>query len=245
MTGVLFGFVQSFHSVSTFTLSVLIDSFRQPLLFARMARTSDMGLSLSTTVLNFCSGGNRTCNYIPITVTISRRGKKEVKRTSGSGHRGSLSLSTSAGRITSIFTSCATRTFLPTRVRPLISNDSTACPLFFASFMMTSSVSEAVEADDDEADLRAARRASEGKAMVMTFAALDWIRYPVKSASTLICLCRDVKVPFINKKTNTYDQTWIPPSFASLLHIMCKFVSVNLMMHFFCSFSMAWMISGG
>ena len=62
-TGILFGFVQSFHSVSTLTPSVLIDSFRQPLLFARMARTSDMGLSLSTTVLNFCNGGNRICNY--------------------------------------------------------------------------------------------------------------------------------------------------------------------------------------
>lgn len=54
---------------------------------------------------------------------------------------------------------------------------------------MTSSVSDAVEAED-EADFRAARRASEGRAIVMTFAALDWMRYPVKSASTLICLCR-------------------------------------------------------
>jgi len=52
---------------------------------------------------------------------------------------------------------------------------------------MTSSVSDAVEADE-EADLRAARRASEGRAMVMTFSALDWMRYPVNRASTLICL---------------------------------------------------------
>ena len=38
----------------------------------------------------------------------------------------------------------------------------------------------------------------------------------------------------------THDQTCIPPSFASLLQMMCMFVSVNFMMHFFCSFSMAW-----
>lgn len=58
---------------------------------------------------------------------------------------------------------------------------------------MTSSVSDAVEAED-EADFRAARRASEGRAIVMTFAALDWMRYPVKSASTLICLCRTIQI---------------------------------------------------
>jgi hypothetical protein len=109
---------------------------------------------------------------------------------------------------------------------------------------MTSSVSDAVEADED-ADLRAARRASEGRAMVMTFAALDWIRYPVKSASTLICLCRTTRqVNGHQQRMDTHDQTCIPPSFASLLQIMCRFVSVNLMMHFFCSFSIDWMISG-
>jgi hypothetical protein len=34
----------------------------------------------------------------------------------------------------------------------------------------------------------------------------------------------------------------MPPSLASLLHIMHITSSLNLMMHFFCSFSMAWMI---
>ena len=42
---------------------------------------------------------------------------------------------------------------------------------------------------------------------------------------------------------DTHDQTCIPPSFASLLQMMCIFVSVNLMMHFFCSFSIDCMIS--
>jgi hypothetical protein len=76
--GVLFGLVQSFHSVSTLTPSVLIDSVRRPLLFARMARTSDISLILSTTVLNFCNGGNRICNYIQsmvISPTKHRRKK--------------------------------------------------------------------------------------------------------------------------------------------------------------------------
>jgi hypothetical protein len=62
---VLFGFVQSLHSVSTLTPSVLIESLRQPWLFAQIARTSDMSRSLSTTVLNFCSGGSRMCTYNP------------------------------------------------------------------------------------------------------------------------------------------------------------------------------------
>lgn len=52
---------------------------------------------------------------------------------------------------------------------------------------MTSSVSYADEVDGD-ADFRAARSASEDKAIVISFAALDWMRYPTNRDSTLICL---------------------------------------------------------
>lgn len=44
--------------------------------------------------------------------------------------------------------------------------------------------------------------------------------------------------------STTYDQTWMPPSLASSLQMMCISSSVNLMMHFFCSFSTACMMPG-
>ena len=42
------------------------------------------------------------------------------------------------------------------------------------------------------------------------------------------------------KKTGTYDQTWTPLS--SVLQMICISVSLNLTMHFFCSFSTVWII---
>ena len=58
--------------------------------------------------------------------------------------------------------------------------------------MTTSSVSyEEDEEAEEEADLRAARRASAERDMVISLEALDWIRYDVKRESTLICLDND------------------------------------------------------
>ena len=132
--------MQSFHSVSTLMPSVLMERVRRPLLLARVARTSDIGRSLSTTVRSFMRGGSRICNYDPQlasridnTNKIKRRRGNEGEKghTSGSGQSGSLNLSTSAGRITSIPTSCATLTLLPTLVTQVIPSESTACPCFF------------------------------------------------------------------------------------------------------------------
>lgn len=93
--------------------------------------------------------------------------------TSGSGHIGSLSLSISAGFMTSILTSCVTLTFRPPMVCPLISKLNTARSFFFASFTTTSSASYV---DGEAADLSAARRASEERETDISFDALDWIR---------------------------------------------------------------------
>lgn len=59
---VLFGLSQSFQSVSSVTPSVIIASWKRLLLFARIARTSDMGRRRSTTVRIFWRGGRRICN---------------------------------------------------------------------------------------------------------------------------------------------------------------------------------------
>ena len=158
--------------------------------------------------------------------------------TSGSGHIGSLSFSTSVGFKTSIFTSWVTLTRRFKRVVPVISKLSTAWSFFFASFMTTSSVAYEEELDDGEAERRAVRRASEEMLTVIVFDALDWIRYPLNSESTLTCLVRIQWDIATLLNVNTHDQTWMPPSFVSLLHIRCMCVSVNLIMHFFCSFSM-------
>ena len=45
-------------------------------------------------------------------------------------------------------------------------------------------------------------------------------------------------------KEGTYDQTCVPPSFASWLHIICKCSGVNLRINRFWSFSIDWVISG-
>jgi hypothetical protein len=104
---------------------------------------------------------------------------------------------------------------------------------------------DVAEAEDD-ADLRVARSASDDRETVITFEAWDWIRYDVKIESTLIWLNRMVLRELDLLKTlKTHDQTCIPPSFASLLHIMCISSSVNLMRHFFCNFSMACTIPTG
>jgi hypothetical protein len=98
------------------------------------------------------------------------------KLTSGSGHSGSESFSTSPGFITSILTSCATRTLRPTRVKPDISKLSKAWSFFFANLMTTSSVSKDEVGEDDEADFKAASKASEGRTIVISLFALDWMR---------------------------------------------------------------------
>src|ERR1700727_471399 len=77
--------------------------------------------------------------------------------TSGSGHKGSLNRATSQGLITSILTSCATRTFLPRRVSPLISKLRMAWSFFFASLTMTSCVWYDEDEVEEEADLSAPR----------------------------------------------------------------------------------------
>lgn len=80
--------------------------------------------------------------------------------------------------------------------------------------------------------------------MVISLPALDCMRYPLKSESILTCL-RATRRQMQQQPTGgdaTDDQTWMPPSFVSLLHMRCMFSSVNLMMHFFCSFSMDWII---
>jgi hypothetical protein len=86
--------------------------------------------------------------------------------------------------MTSIRTSCTTRTLRPTRVSPLISKLNTAWSFFFASFITTSSVSYRAEDDavdpgaeaEVEADLSAERSASEERLSVIVFAELDWMR---------------------------------------------------------------------
>lgn len=109
-------------------------------------------------------------------IKLSARNNKR-KRTSGVGHRGSVILATSAGFITSIRTSCATRSLLPTRDCPLISNESSAWSFFFASFMTTSSASnEEVAEEEAVAERSAPRRASEERAMVISLFAFDWMR---------------------------------------------------------------------
>ena len=166
----IFGFVQFRQTVSTLTSSVWIASCKQPLPFALMASTSDIMRMRSTTVRNFCSGGSRmlACARRVSLEYLTARARK--RPTSGSGHIGSPSLSTSAGFITSIRTSCATRTRCPTREKPLISKLSTACSFFFASLTVMSSDSWVVQ------ERRVARRASEARAMVISLLALDWMR---------------------------------------------------------------------
>ena len=81
-----------------------------------------------------------------------------------------------AGFMTSTLTSCATRTLRPTRVKPEISKLSKAWSFFFANLMTTSSVSKDEVGEDDEADLNAARKTSEKRAIVISLFALDWMR---------------------------------------------------------------------
>ena len=172
----VFGFVQLVHWVSTVTLSVRIDSWRRPLLDARTARMSDMGRILSTTVRSFWRDGNRICVFAGGKLVNGKwKWERWGRLTSGSGHNGSDNLSTSVGLITSILTSCDTLTFLPNFVKPLISKLRTAWSFFFASFIITSSVSYEEDAEE-EADLRAARSASDDRDSVIWLFALDWIR---------------------------------------------------------------------
>jgi hypothetical protein len=94
--------------------------------------------------------------------------------TSGSGHNGSHSFSTSPGFMTSILTSCANRTLRPALPIAEISKLSTACLDFLASLTRTSSGSRAVDDDaDEDADLRTESRADVGMQTVITLDALD------------------------------------------------------------------------
>lgn len=86
--------------------------------------------------------------------------------------------------MTSMRTSCVTRTFRPDRVTPNISKLSAAWSFFLANFMTSSSASyvgriaaatEAEDAEEDE-DRRAERSASVESETVMLFSALDCMR---------------------------------------------------------------------
>ena len=100
-----------------------------------------------------------------------------IAHTSGSGHIGSNSLATSAGFMTWILTSWATRILLPILVCPWISKVSKAWSVFFASFITISSVlNEDPEDAEVDADLRAPSNASEARATVISLLAFDWIR---------------------------------------------------------------------
>ena len=54
--------------------------------------------------------------------------------------------------------------------------------------MTTSSVSKDEVGDDAEADFNAASKASEGRTIVISLFALDWMRQFVNIESSLICL---------------------------------------------------------
>lgn len=59
------------HCVSSFTVSVLIDNWRMPLLFARNASTSESGRSLSTIVRIFSRGGSKTWTWCVLAFTVN------------------------------------------------------------------------------------------------------------------------------------------------------------------------------
>ena len=59
---------------------------------------------------------------------------------------------------------------------------------FFANLMTTSSVSKDEVGDDAEADFNAASKASEGRTIVISLFALDWMRQFVNIESSLIFL---------------------------------------------------------
>jgi hypothetical protein len=123
----IFGFVQFVHWVSSLTLSVLMAICSPPLPFARTAKMSDIGLRRSTIVLSFWRDGRIIWTYRTfINMNALRYKKSNFALTSGSGHNGSFSLSTSLGFMTSILTSWLTLTPFPNLDVPLISKLNTA-----------------------------------------------------------------------------------------------------------------------
>ena len=99
------GCVQLFQVISALTTSVLAESCRQPEELARTAITSERLRMRSTTVRIFPRGGSMIWTYqIEVCDRVTYFVQYD-KRTSGSGHRGSVSSATSTGFITSMRTS--------------------------------------------------------------------------------------------------------------------------------------------
>jgi hypothetical protein len=166
-----------FQVMSALTASVLAESCRQPDELARTAITSERERMRSTTARIFVSGGSMIWTWNPpgfwkCKHIDDKHKKLNVKnhRTSGSGHRGSVSIAASAGFITSMRTSCATLTRRPKLVVPKISKLKTGTLFFFASFI-TTSVALVCSAD---AERSAVDSASVGKLSVISL--LEWER---------------------------------------------------------------------